>query len=152
MTPKLDGADGLEKAASKVIRTWRDWEFSGAQILSARDHQEAHRMAVNDMEVALAAIPKPDADPRLKRCSALLCQCSHRHDQHHPIRSVNYSAGHCKNCTCQGFVILPAAIPMDQKCTCRTILDDAGPYGNGHAKGCEWGKANAAHAAQKEGL
>lgn len=34
-----------------------------------------------------------------------LCKCGHRHDEHGPTKSVNYSAGKCSCCECRGFVI-----------------------------------------------
>ena len=63
----------------------------------------------------------PSLDPRLKRqreADAMVCRCGHRHDQHAPSSSINYTAGRClvsmvrdasshssKKCGCRGFVI-----------------------------------------------
>lgn len=34
------------------------------------------------------------------------CQCGHKHSEHHPISSHNYSAGHCTigECRCKHFI------------------------------------------------
>lgn len=35
------------------------------------------------------------------------CRCGHKHSEHHPIYSNNYSAGHCKvdECRCKHFLM-----------------------------------------------
>ncbi len=37
------------------------------------------------------------------------CQCGHKHSEHHPISSHNYSAGHCMigECRCKHFIHNP---------------------------------------------
>lgn len=34
-----------------------------------------------------------------------ICQCGHSHDDHALKTSPNYTAGPCKNCNCQNFLI-----------------------------------------------
>lgn len=35
------------------------------------------------------------------------CRCGHKHSEHHPIASHNYSAGHCRvdECRCKHFLM-----------------------------------------------
>jgi hypothetical protein len=44
---------------------------------------------------------------RRDEANALKCRCAHRHDEHHPAYSHNYTAGSCriKGCRCLHFLI-----------------------------------------------
>lgn len=43
-----------------------------------------------------------------QKANSQICECGHRHDQHAPSISINYSAGRCvavANCNCLHFLI-----------------------------------------------
>ena len=41
-----------------------------------------------------------------------ICECGHRHDEHGKLLSVNYSAGFCKVCNCNKFILKTSLAPQ----------------------------------------